>query len=712
MENINKTNQQNANRFDKYCIWNLMYSITLTIMAILLIVYFTIYNSKITFLQFGNVWFWLFFGATITFTSVFLLINICFSIFKLIIAIKTKKNKHIIFYSLGLIIPYIGLIFDQINKDHISINSSKTNTISKNKIIIRKTLVYTSLCIGSIILLFPSLIVGFVFTQYNPPIRMTLNISDDRSSDNKSNHNQLKVSNDNELTSYSALSYNVGFNAYNQDMDFFMDMKHDGGKSKSRAQSKNAVFKSEAGVARILSASHDMVVKTNNHDLTIAAEDLRGSSLYKTYYDQNLKVNKDEVEENIQEFNNSLNSEQTGTFDFIAIQEQDLDSTRSYHINEYQRLRNDGYSEIYNEPNPNENINDNFANHYSSVFAYNFSVPWIPVPIHQMHGQVQGGLSIFSKYTMLDKAERVTLPNISTFPLNIFELKRCLIITRYPVNNGKEFVFINVHFFAYDSSGSVRRQQLGLVNQVFQEEINKGNYVMLGADWNQILPQTYGYSGSDTKFKNEIIYDNNDPAIAPFPFKEFKWWKCDPSKPTNDLCWKDYPTYEKNKSYKKGEGVYFESENDPTFDHICTNYIDKMHPNKHLYSPLVDEPSEEPVIYNTNTGKYEKSSQWRYYDTDYYWDTSLSNRILDELLPVAGTQNNQAKILTTHAIPTVRDAGINFRTAEDGYTNLYSTSIDGFLVSNNIGVNFTFGFDTEFIYSDHNPVGISFYLRS
>lgn len=379
MENINKTNQQNANRFDKYCIWNLMYSITLTIMTILLIVYFTIYNSKITFLQFGNVWFWLFFGATITFTSVFLLINICFSIFKLIIAIKTKKNKHIIFYSLGLIIPYIGLIFNQINKDHISINSSKTNTISKNKIIIRKTLVYTSLFIGSIILLFPSFIVGSVFTQYNPPIRMTLNISDDRSSDNKSNHNQLKVSNDNELTSYSALSYNVGFNAYNQDMDFFMDMKHDGGKSKSRAQSKNAVFKSEAGVARILSASHDMVVKTNNHDLTIAAEDLRGSSLYKTYYDQNLKVNKDEVEENIQEFNNSLNSEQTGTFDFIAIQEQDLDSTRSYHINEYQRLRNNGYSEIYNEPNPNENINDNFANHYSSVFAYNFSVPWIPV---------------------------------------------------------------------------------------------------------------------------------------------------------------------------------------------------------------------------------------------------------------------------------------------------------------------------------------------
>jgi len=99
-----------------------------------------------------------------------------------------------------------------------------------------------------------------------------------------------------------------------------------------------------------------------------------------------------------------------------------------------------------------------------------------------MHGQVQSGLSIFSKYTMLDKAERVTLPNISTFPLNIFELKRCLIITRYPVNNGKEFVFINVHFSAYDSSGSVRRQQLGLVNQVFQEEIDKGNYVMLGGD--------------------------------------------------------------------------------------------------------------------------------------------------------------------------------------------------------------------------------------
>ncbi len=711
MQEIKKNNQQKIYKFDKYCIWNLMYSIALTIMAILLTVYFTIYDSKITFLQFGNVWFWLFFGAAITFTSVFLLINIGFSIFKLIIASKAKKNKHIVFYSLGFIVPYIGLIFNQTNKDPIANNLFKTRITSKSKIIVKKTLIYTTLSIGSIILLFPSLIVGSIFAQYLPPTRITLNVNDDRLIDNKNNHNQLKVSNDTNVISYSALSYNTGFNAYNQDMDFFMDMQYDGGKSKSWAQSKKAISKSEAGVARILSASHDMIIKTNNHDLSIAAEDLRGSSLYKTYYDQNGKVVEDKIETDIQEFNNSLSSEQTGTFDFICIQEQDLDSTRSYHINEYQELRNKGYSEDYNDPNPNENTNDNIANHYSSTFAYNFSVPWIPAPIHHMHGQVQGGLSIFSKYTMSGDAERVTLPNISTFPLNIFELKRCLIITRYPVDNGKEFVFINVHFAAYDSSGNVRRQQLGLVNQVFQEEINKGNYVLLGADWNQILPQTYGYSGSDTKFKNEIIHDDNDPAIAPLSFKEFKWKKCDPSKPTDDSCWKEYPTYEPNKSYKKGEGIYFESENDPTFEHICKNYIDKSHLNRHLYSPLVDNPSEEPIIYNQNTRKWKKSSQWRYYDTEYYWDTSLSNRILNELLPIAGTQNNQAKILTTHAIPTVREAGINFRTAEDGYSNLYSTNIDGFLISNNIGINFTFGFDTEFVYSDHNPVGVSFYLK-
>ncbi len=721
MNNIN-TKQNNGNlklrsfKFDKYCIWNLVYSITIVLMLVLLIVYYTAYDSKLTFLQFGTIWYWTFFGATIMFSFVFLIINICFSISRLIKSIKTQKLKDIIFYSIGMIIPFVGFSFQFINHNNI-IKDSKINKNEKTKnVVVKNSLIYISGVIGGLILLFPSFLLGSIFAVYKPPVTISLKIDDDRLESIKLEHNLLKTSNTEEKISYSALSYNIGYNAYNQDMHFFMDMKIESKNSQSRAQSKDAVLKSDAGVARILNANHDLSYKTNNHDLTIQAKNLRGAAAYKSYFDENGIFLQDvEVQDNqqaITQFNNSLNSDGTGTFDFICFQEQDRNSTRSYYVDTYKRMRKNGYSEYVGDINPELNDDDNFANHYSSVFGYNFSVPWVPKPLHQMYGQVLSGLSIFSKYTMKHNAQRITIPNIDTFPLNTFELKRCLIITRYPVNNGKEFVFINVHFSAYDKTGQVRLQQLGFVNQIFKEEINKGNYVLLGADWNQVLPQTYGYNGSDIKFNGKIIYDENDPAIAPLSFKDFKWGKVDPAKPTTNASYASYADYDSSKSYKIGDVVYFESENDPTSEHVCLTYIDGSHPHKHLYSPLIDNPTEEPLIFNQSKHAWEKSTQWRYYDDSYYWDASLSKRVLNELLPVAGTENNQAKFFTTHAIPTVRDAGYNFRVDdENGYVNQYTTTIDGFLVSNNIGVNFTFGFDTEFIYSDHNPIGVSFYLK-
>ena len=706
--------QIEKSRNKKYIIWNLIYSILLTLMLILLIIFSTVYDNKSTFIQFGNIWFWWFLGIIISSTCAFFCVNIYYSTFRINGACKAHNKPDILIYILGLVFPYIGFVYHQVSirKLNIQINYDKQIKIKKTaKSITWKIIIYTLIVLGSVILLLPSLLFGTILAQYTPPERFTLSILDDRLENNKTTHNELKVSTGSEIVSYSALTYNTGFNAYNQDMDFFMEMKVDKGKSKSRAQSKNAVYKSQAGIDRILSASHDMITKTNNHDLSIPAEDLRGSTLYKTYYDENKKITNDESESNIQQFNESLSSEGTGTFDFIAFQEQDISSTRSYYVDGYQKLRLDGYSENSADPDPDKNLDDNFANHYSSIFGYNFSVPWVPTPIHEMFGQVLSGLSIYSKYTMEPNAERVALPNISSFPFNLFELKRCLIISRYPVDNGKDFVFINAHFSAYDESGTVRLQQLQFINQIFESEIDKGNYVMIGADWNQILPQTYGYAGSDTKFKNNIIYDENDLAIAPFHFSDFKWNTADPSKSSNDSSFEKYDEFQADKSYNIGDVVSYENENDPTPTYLNTTYVDPSHLKKHLYTPLTDKTTEAPLILNSETNKWEKSLQWRYYNEENYTNTSLSKRILEELLPVAGDQNNKANFFTTRAVPTVRDSGYNFRTTDTNYINQYVTCIDGFLISNNIGVNFTFGFDTEFTYSDHNPVGVSFYFK-
>ena len=47
--------QKEKSRNKKYMIWNLVYSILLTLMLILLIVFYTVYDPKSTYIQFGNV---------------------------------------------------------------------------------------------------------------------------------------------------------------------------------------------------------------------------------------------------------------------------------------------------------------------------------------------------------------------------------------------------------------------------------------------------------------------------------------------------------------------------------------------------------------------------------------------------------------------------------------------------------------------------------
>ena len=214
-------------------------------------------------------------------------------------------------------------------------------------------------------------------------------------------------------------------------------------------------------------------------------------------------------------------------------------------------------------------------------------------------------------------------------------------------------------------------------------------------------------------FDGKIIYDENDLANSPWSFSDFKWGIADPTKPTDGSSFATYDKYVDGKPYSRGNVVkYDEHEVDGYIDHICKNYYDKDYPHQHLYTPLQDNTTEAPLI--QEGGKRVKSQQWRYYDSKYYTNTSLSHRVLDKLLPVAGTdpEKNQAHFFTTHTIPTVRNAGYNYRSVIPGYVNQYGTSIDGFLISNNIGVNFTFGIDTQFAYSDHNPTGVSFYLKN
>lgn len=148
--------------------------------------------------------------------------------------------------------------------------------------------------------------------------------------------------------------------------------------------------------------------------------------------------------------------------DIVLFQEIDKDSDRSYHIDQTDVFDGLGYNNM--------------------AFAYNFKVAYAPVPIPPM-GKIDSGIATYSSYPA-SSAERIQLPCPFSWPIRTFNLKRCLLVTRIPVEGGKEIVLINLHLEAYDD-GEGKTAQAKMLMDILNEESGKGNYVIVGGDFNQ-----------------------------------------------------------------------------------------------------------------------------------------------------------------------------------------------------------------------------------
>lgn len=154
--------------------------------------------------------------------------------------------------------------------------------------------------------------------------------------------------------------------------------------------------------------------------------------------------------------------------DILITQETDLSAARSYFINEPQYLMEHSSADVFGGNN---------------TFAYNFKVSFVPLPMPPI-GKVHSGLVAFSKFRM-NEADRLALPCPFKWPLRTFNLKRGLEVMRFPVDGSdKELVLINLHLEAYDS-GEGKIAQTKRLKQVLMDEVEKGNYVIAGGDFNQ-----------------------------------------------------------------------------------------------------------------------------------------------------------------------------------------------------------------------------------
>ena len=173
--------------------------------------------------------------------------------------------------------------------------------------------------------------------------------------------------------------------------------------------------------------------------------------------------------------------------DFTFLQEVDIESKRSFDINE---------KEIYEEMTGKD-----------GVFAYNFKCNFVPYPVPFI-GKVGSGLVTLTDYKM-NSAKRISLPESFSWPVKTCNLKRCMLETRIPVEGtDKELVLINFHLEAYDS-GEGKIAQSRMLAEKLHEEYEKGNYVIAGGDFNQTFDgmETYPINNEENWVPGVISID-------------------------------------------------------------------------------------------------------------------------------------------------------------------------------------------------------------
>ena len=175
-------------------------------------------------------------------------------------------------------------------------------------------------------------------------------------------------------------------------------------------------------------------------------------------------ISQKQVEENISKAIEEIKKENP---DIINLQEVDKYSKRTGFMDQVKIL--------------NEKFKQN------SIFAYNMKVKFVPYPIPPL-GQMETGIYSSSKKEILNP-ERHQLPIAFKYPVRLSNFKRAFTVSYSNINGSdKKLVLLNAHLDAYDDekSGFKKKQTEEILNFMKQER-EKGNYVILSADFNQNL---------------------------------------------------------------------------------------------------------------------------------------------------------------------------------------------------------------------------------
>ena len=152
--------------------------------------------------------------------------------------------------------------------------------------------------------------------------------------------------------------------------------------------------------------------------------------------------------------------------DVVFLQEVDTVADRTYKTNEVSFFADKNQDKV-------------------SSYSLNIDAIFIPYPIPPI-GRLKCGIQTLSAFEV-SSATRLSLPVPFKWPESTCNFKKCLNVSRVPVEGSdKELVLINLHLEAYDS-GEGKIAQTNMLREVLQSEIDAGNYVIAGGDFNQVF---------------------------------------------------------------------------------------------------------------------------------------------------------------------------------------------------------------------------------
>jgi endonuclease/exonuclease/phosphatase family metal-dependent hydrolase len=192
--------------------------------------------------------------------------------------------------------------------------------------------------------------------------------------------------------------------------------------------------------------------------------------------------------------------------DFFLFQEVDVNAKRSYHMNQYEALAG-GLDGCY------------------PVFGKNYDVFFVPLPPTRPYGRVLSGIVTLGREKPVSSV-RHSFPGNYGWPKGTFMLDRCFLVNRYPVSGGRQLLVVNTHLSAYDD-GSIRKAQMQHLRGFLLAEYGKGNYIIVGGDWNQT---PYGF---EPDFRHDL-FDTVQLTYVEEGYLPGDWtWLYDPAIPTN-----------------------------------------------------------------------------------------------------------------------------------------------------------------------------------